>query len=355
MPELAGLRPTARTGDLSRALVRCGERLKAAGIDLGAFTTLQNAADLDTVRRELGYASVNLFGTSYGARLAQQALRGDPPWIRTVTLASPIPAEANFVQDAPRSYARALARTFAICAASPSCRRAYPALGRALDRGLRRLQARPARVRVTDPGTGRRTTVTVTAGTVSALLFSLFYAPDGPSAVPSIVSAIGEGDDRVIAELVAGGPLTAAPLSIGMQRAFLCQEEVARTTPAAFARGLRGLPRAARLLAGASPVIGRPIFATCAGWALPPADATTFAPVASSIPALVVTGQLDQITPPRYGVRVARGLARSVLVQVPGVGHSPLLAAGPCGVRILRAFVDRPDRRPPTACLRLAS
>ena len=107
-PELARLRPTAGTGELSRALVRCADRLKAAGVDLGAFTTLQNAADLDTVRRELGYGSVNLFGTSYGARLAQQALRGDPPWIRSVTRASPIPAEANFVQDAPRSYARAL-------------------------------------------------------------------------------------------------------------------------------------------------------------------------------------------------------------------------------------------------------
>lgn len=64
-----------------RVYRRCAARLRRAGVDLDAFRTASNARDIDGLRRALGYGRVNLFGTSYGARLAHQALRGDPAWI----------------------------------------------------------------------------------------------------------------------------------------------------------------------------------------------------------------------------------------------------------------------------------
>jgi len=60
----------------------------------------------------------------------------------------------------------------------------------------------------------------------------------------------------------------------------------------------------------------------------------------------------DQITPARYGETITRQLPNSTLVEVPGVGHSPLFAAGPCGIRAAAAFFDDPAAPPPVACLR---
>ena len=85
---------------LAGLFVQCAARLRAAGNDLSAYNTLNDVRDLDQVRQALGYPQLNLFGSSYGARLALEALRGEPPWIRSVVLSSAIPAEANFVADA---------------------------------------------------------------------------------------------------------------------------------------------------------------------------------------------------------------------------------------------------------------
>lgn len=330
----------------------CAQRLRRAGNDLGAYNTLENVRDLDLVRQALGYAQVNIFGTSYGARLAQQALRGEPAWVRSVALSSPVPAEENFVEDGASSFAGALQRTFALCAASARCRGRYPDLSARLERAMRRLVAEPAEVRLRDPRTGRRVGVPLSASTAAGVLFVLYYAPEGPAVVPRVVDALADGRYQSLAPLFEGvSEAATGSISLGMQYSFLCQEEAAYTSPQRVRSRARSLPLAARLLAADSPVIGRPLFAACAAWGLGRASADTFAPVRSAVPALVVTGQLDQITPPRYGAVVAAQLGTSTLVEVPGVGHSPLLAAGPCGVRILREFVADPARSPSTACL----
>lgn len=335
---------------LAGLLAQCGARLRAEGNDLSAYNTLNNVRDLDQVRQALGYPQLNLFGSSYGARLALEALRGEPPWIRSVALSSAIPAEANFVADAASSFSAALARTYALCRSSRSCRAANPNLARILDRAMRGLAARPAVVRVM---VGRRTrTVTVTAEQVSLALFSAFYSPAGIAQIPRVITAMGRGD---FGPLVggAGGDAAAiaeSDLSSGMQLSFLCQEEAAYG-PGSLAANARRLPRVARALVRTSPIVGQPLLSICAGWGVPPADPLTFQPVSSAKPALIFTGQLDQITPPRYGAAVARQLPNSTLIAVPFVGHSPAIAAGACGIGIIARFFDDPAVVPSRACI----
>jgi pimeloyl-ACP methyl ester carboxylesterase len=341
------IRPGQTLADL---FVQCGARLRSEGNDLSAYNTLNDVRDLDQVRQALGYPQLNLFGSSYGARLALEALRGEPPWIRSVALSSAIPAEANFVADAASSFSAALARTYALCRASRGCNAQNPGLARTLDRTMRRLAARPAVVRV---GAGRSTrSVTVTAAQVSLALFSAFYSPQSIAQVPRVITAMGRGDFRpLVGE--AGGDAAALPesdLSNGMQLSFLCQEEAAYG-PASLAANARRLPRVARELVRVSPLVGQPLLTVCAGWGVPKADPLTFAPVSSAVPALVFTGQLDQITPPRYGAAVARQLPNSTLIPVPFVGHSPAVAAGACGIGIISRFFDDPAVAPRTACV----
>ncbi len=347
--ELASAPPTATTGDVVALLGRCGARLRGQGIDLGAFSTGQNAADLDVLRRTLGYERVNLLGGSYGARLAQQALRGDPSWIRSVVLTSPIPAEANFVAAGPRTFGQALARTFRLCAASAACRARYPDLSGTLDRAITRLERRPASISLT--ARGRTVRVPITATFAATVLFASYYSPQGVAQVPRLIQALGRGQYGPLVSGAGVQTTSGSPVSLGMQLSALCQEEGARLAGSVVAQNRRLAP-APRALAAGSIVIGEPLRRICRTWGVEPTSFPTFTPVASTVPALIVTGQLDQITAPRYGETVARQLPNSTLVEVPGAGHSALFAAGPCGIRAAAAFIDDPSAPPPVACLR---
>ena len=77
-------------------LMACRDRLVAEGHDLSVYNTQQNAADVDAIRRALGYEQVNLLGGSYGSFLAQEVARQFPESTRSVILAATWPLEQSF-------------------------------------------------------------------------------------------------------------------------------------------------------------------------------------------------------------------------------------------------------------------
>jgi len=65
----------------------CIAELEAQGVDRYAYNTAASAADLIDLRRALGYRAWDVYGVSYGARLAQEAMARDGRRIRSVVLA----------------------------------------------------------------------------------------------------------------------------------------------------------------------------------------------------------------------------------------------------------------------------
>jgi pimeloyl-ACP methyl ester carboxylesterase len=73
-------------------------------------------------------------------------------------------------------------------------------------------------------------------------------------------------------------------------------------------------------------------------------------PLVSSVPTLVLAGELDPVTPPAYGAEIVRHLSRARLLVAPGQGHG--VSRVGCVPELLREFIARPD--PPVldaACL----
>jgi pimeloyl-ACP methyl ester carboxylesterase len=73
----------------------CAAELLAQGVDAAQYTTTAWIADLEVMREALGYAHWNLWGGSYGTRVAQEYLRRHPDRIRTVTLDAVVPPSVN--------------------------------------------------------------------------------------------------------------------------------------------------------------------------------------------------------------------------------------------------------------------
>src|SRR6266550_3048919 len=115
-----------KTTKLSQARRACVTELDAKGIDRLAYNTAASGADLIDLRRALGYASWDIRGPSYGARLAQEAMVLDRPAIRAVLLESPVARSFMARAEQPLSTQRAFERVFAACALQPSCRDSFP-------------------------------------------------------------------------------------------------------------------------------------------------------------------------------------------------------------------------------------
>ena len=89
----------------------CRDQLAATGVDLAAYNTTENAADIADLRVALGIDSWNVYGVSYGSRLALTVLRDHPQGIRSVVLDSVSPPTVNIVEtwwSAPASSFKAI-------------------------------------------------------------------------------------------------------------------------------------------------------------------------------------------------------------------------------------------------------
>ena len=104
----------------------CVASIRAQGIDPAAYNTLASARDLVDLRKALGYAKWDVYGASYGARLAQEAMRQDPGGIRSVVMASPVMLGPARFAEVGLSIQRAVERVWKECAVQASCNTAFP-------------------------------------------------------------------------------------------------------------------------------------------------------------------------------------------------------------------------------------
>ena len=195
------------------------------------YTSSVAAADLERVRRTLGYRKIDVYGTSYGATLAQVYLRRYARSVRSVVLDGGSLPGVRIYDASARNAERALDAELARCAVASACRRAFPHPRRELDAIL----ARPPRRVSVQAGTFLLARDEV-AWTVAALSAS----PEGVAQIPYLVDAAAHGDyvplGRAYAEEV--GPNLDARARLAMVWVILCSEPWARLDPAATCRRL---------------------------------------------------------------------------------------------------------------------
>ena len=78
--------------------------------------------------------------------------------------------------------------------------------------------------------------------------------------------------------------------------------------------------------------------AICAVWPRGAVDADFTEPLASAVPALLLSGEFDPATPASYGALAAQGFANGRHVVVPGQGHGVMRL--PCVQQLLRRFIE---------------
>lgn len=306
------------------AVRRCRGKLERKA-DLRYYTTPVAMDDLDEVRAWLGYPRLNLYGVSYGTQAAMVYLRQHPQRVRSVVLQGVVPLDVSMWLEFPRSSQKALDQVFAACARQQGCHDAFPNLADEFSSLLKRLAEKPLRVKVSEAETSQKVEVPIDAEILRRFVADTLYSAARIQDLPLLIHLTHAGDYRPLARKLASRGESGIPK--GVYLSIVCNEEMhfdAAALPAAVADTFMGEFR-----------IGRELLA-CGEWTRGWLPKDYWAPVQSSVPALILTGALDSVTPPRYGERVVRSLTNSRHLVLPGRAHND---TDPCVSEIIQDFV----------------
>lgn len=332
------------TADLDAAAVTaCRNRLAAKGYDLAAYGTRENAADIADLRVKLGIDQWNVYGVSYGTDLAQQLLRTHPEGIRSIVLDSAVPSAINIVDRWWEAPASGLAAIFAACAEQPPCAAAYPDLPAVFIQTVNKLSQTPLKVTATGP-TGDSVHVTIDGFKIVPLVLDWSANPTKVADIPRMIYNLAHGDGR----LAATGLATAVPphdqrglLGAGLALGAYCQEMANWTTPEqALDQARQAMPGLPDSVLQIAPT-GRWMFRECGAWGLGRSDTADRLPASSNVPTLILSGEFDASTAPKWVREITPGLHNSVALRIAGVGHR-VLPSSTCGQSIMTAFLNNP-------------
>lgn len=289
---------------------RCAKALSAKA-DLTQYTTTIAMRDLDDLRKALGYRQIDIFGGSYGTRAAIVYLRLYSQNVRAAVLSGVSALSERGPLYHAQSAERALDILVAQCAADAACHRAYPDVKGDLDAILARLRTRPAPVPLKNPATGKPFTATLTASGFADGLRVMLYDEQSGRSVPLLLKRARAGDYTPFAQIALdNGRGLKQALAMGLLLSVTCTEDVSRIRPEEVAKETAGS------FIGDWRVRGQ--MAACGAWprgALPADYATPFT---SDVPVLLISGNLDPVTPPHWGVDAQKSFPNSLHVVMPG-------------------------------------
>lgn len=311
------------------------ECLDALPYDPRYFTTSVAVADLEAIREALGYSQLNLYGVSYGSRVAQHFARRFPDSTRTVVIDGVVPPQIALGPEIATESQNAVDNVLARCAADPDCNERFPGIRDTFGRVVSELRAGSVEVTVPHPNTGRPETFTFGPGQFAGAVRLLVYNRNTIALLPLFIHEAGQGNYGPLAsQFLLIAMAMADSLAIGMHNSVMCTEDVPfldRTTIdfAGIAASYMGSFQLETLEA------------MCSIWPAGPIDAEFKSPLASELPFLLLSGDADPITPPRYAEMAAADLGYATHLIGRHQGHGQITVG--CTGRIVADFVATRD------------
>jgi pimeloyl-ACP methyl ester carboxylesterase len=323
---------TPSTALIADYAARCAATLVDRA-DTRFYTTTQAIGDLDAVRAALGVDKVNLIGASYGTRVAQQYAARFPQHTRAVVIDGVAPNDMVVGGDFANTFEAAIELQAAQCRKDPACAKRFPVDTRTQLRNVMATLAKaPVEVEYRDPGTAEIRRDTINADTVTGLAFMFSYMPELSSLLPVILDEAAQGRYAPLMSLNSlASRSMGGQLNRGMQWSVICAEDHDRFQEA---------PAGDRLL---GPDVARMFFAACPSWNVGSRPKDFTAPLSAPLPVLLLSGEFDPVTPPRYAEQVLKTLPNGRHLIAKGQGHGTLNAG--CMPRLLGQFMDKADAR----------
>ena len=328
---------------------QCYQRFLQEHIDPSQYNVYNNASDIHDLITALKLSQLDIYGVSYGTRVALEVMRSFPQNVRSVILDSTVPPDLKFFESTLHDYARVYQVFFQQCAADATCARKYPDLEARFYAFLAAADKHPVTMSLTNPQTGKVYPKAFFQGyDLFQAFWQFFYVTSFIPYLPGLMNDIINGHyDRFAA--VYSQLAFDTSVNTGVYETTMCNTEEGRTTAAGIQKVAQELNPAIRTRAINDTTLAS--FDLCKVWNVPSAASSESQPVVSSIPTLIMEGEDDPITPPTNGNSVATHLSKSYVTLFPATGHGTYLSGQACPVQVAQSFLNQPDQRPNTTCI----
>ncbi len=309
---------------LARRTRECLERQK---VDVRFFTSRQAVADVEFVRQALDYEQINVMGVSYGTRVAQLVLREYPQQVRGIVLDGVLPPALVLGPEFADNLAASLQKLFFHCAADAVCREAFPRLEQDWQTylALPLEERRPVKLR--HPRTGEMLELEASRQALDMAVRLLSYSSDTRALLPLVIHEAAPGNwQPLLSQALQVAASLEGNLAEGMHNSVVCAEDVPyyKEIPEDDHRVLGRMMRQLQLV--------------CRFWPRGESFADVHRPLQSDTPALLLSGELDPVTPVSYGEEALKQFSRGWHLVVPGQGHN--VSPRGCVPELVADFLD---------------
>ncbi|MBW8733152.1 MAG: alpha/beta hydrolase [Asticcacaulis sp.] len=310
----------------------CGQTFTAAGVDLSQYNSAVIAKDIHDLRTALHITTYNLFGVSYGTRVAMAVMQHDAQDLRAAVLDSVWPPEGTATAPLPGLVSREVRQILSLCAADTACNAAYPDIERRFDARLTAWLKTPV---VKD---GK----TYTADGVAAYLLDAVYSTDGARALPRSLDALVKDDYSGLDQFM----VEQSGYVEGQFFTHMCKEEFPFEKASAVETGLDE----ADPIAEATARDVRRFFPVCDGFKVGAPDPVENQPLTSDIPALLLTAEIDAGCPAELSDAAVKHLSHGAHFTFPNRTHG-VTRQSPCARAMVAQFLATANPKVDTTCL----
>ena len=329
-----------------RAARDCRARLVDRDIDLNGYHTNEIAADIADLVEVLGIQEYNLLTMSYSTKIAQVLLRDYPQGIRSVVMDSPLPLEVSYDEESVANILSALDKLFLDCENQMRCNEAYPRLRDRFFQYLVEKSEVPLGVQIDNPSSGSLETFMLTGKDLITVFTSA--STGNISTVPYEINKLIEGDlSSLRVRLAQVFEKPAGGAGIGMRLSVWCSEEHPFNDQSLIARETYAHPE----LTGLSPAVFDEKI--CRIWKVSSQSSKENEPVKSDVPILLISGEYDSETPPKWARNMLPNLNHGFHLEIKGWKHTPTTNWGnQCAMEAANDFFNDPTTSPNPECLR---
>ncbi|MEO8308058.1 MAG: alpha/beta hydrolase [Pseudomonadota bacterium] len=319
--------------ETARIMGECRDQL-AKDHELSQYTTSVAVRDLDEVRAALGYERISLYGSSYGTRVAQHYARRFPARTRALILDGVVPPTQVLGPTTPLDAEGALQHIFARCRADAACTKEFGDPQLDYQQLREKLAASTIPITLADPRSGKPLQLEFSENILAGALRLAEYTADQAALLPLALHMANH--DQQFTPLASQFLLTAEQyddvLSYGMHNSVVCTEDVPF-----FKESPEERQQLAATFLGVAQLDA--LRALCMDWPRGPIDADFHAPLASKVPALLMSGTADPVTPESFGDAAAKGFQNAVHLKLKDQGHGQLVQ--PCVDRVMADFLQQ--------------
>lgn len=328
-------------------MLECRQEYEEAGYDVTAYNSRENAADFEDLRQALGYDEWNIYGISYGSRLALTILRDFPEGARSAVIDGVVPPAQQLYLETPNNGIGAYGVLFESCASDPDCSELYPDLERVFYETVQILDENPVEITVRRPSDGQSYEATLDGDFFAGSFFFSLYSSQVIGNLPYVIYSARAGNYRPLIDQVLPSYFIWDGIDVGMHYSVNCAEEIAFNTREEIEGATLEIDEDIRHFFDFDGLVTWEI---CEEWGAVLPDSVENEPVLSDVPTLIFSGENDPITPPHWAQNASEYLSNHHLFVVPGGGHGVTFSYT-CAQFVVRDFIDDPNGEPDSSCI----